>query len=173
MQKLSEVTRTEVFFTSYLYHEFMREPDAFEKLLLGRLKLFDAGVKIIDSGYEICLFRDFAKAGYIDRLDKSFEKQTFDNVFVLSNKAIVLIEAKAHQKFSPGQIAKMVDAKKEIKKSKLHWNKVYLVGVCSSKYTPKPETVKGFDTVLNWKDIDQCFSEPTGVFKRADTIYND
>ncbi|BDA62257.1 hypothetical protein K5M76_05585 [Shewanella xiamenensis] len=172
MKKLSEITRTEVFFTSSLHHAYVSDREPLQTLLINKLGL-DSGVEIIDSGYEICLFRDLAKEGYIGREDKSFEKQTFDNVFVLSDESIVLVEAKANQKFSPNQIEKMVLAKEMIQSSELPWNQVYLVGLCSSKYRPKATTVRNFDAVITWAEVAVCSNEHRAVFERADNIYND
>ncbi|CAA0092726.1 Uncharacterised protein [BD1-7 clade bacterium] len=172
MKKLSEITRTEVFFTSYLHHAHVSDSTPIRDLLADKLSL-NVDVQIIDSGYEICFFRDFAKEGYIEREDKSFEKQTFDNVFVLSDNSIVLIEAKANQIFSPTQIKKMLLAKEMIEGGKLPWSKVYLVGLCSSKYTPKADTIKDFDAVITWANVAACLNEQKEIFERADKIYND
>lgn len=172
MKKLREITRSEIFFTSSLNHACEKNIVLFQELLIKKLAI-DPRVKIIDTGYELCLFRDFAIDGKIERQNKSFEKQTFDNVFVLSNNSIILVEAKANQKFSPAQIAKMVEAKEIIQKSKSLWNKVYLLGLCSSRYSPKSETTQSFDAVINWSEVAECFSENKAIFERADSIYND
>ncbi|WP_261822837.1 PD-(D/E)XK nuclease family protein [Vibrio neonatus] len=173
MKKLSEITRTEVFYTSHLYYGCLNDSESFQTLLIKTLGL-SRSVKIVDSGYEICLFRDLAKAGYIDRENKSFEKQTFDNVFVLSDESIVLIEAKANQKFSPSQINNMILAKEKIQSSNdLPWKKVHLLGLCSSKYKPKNTTIKDFDAVITWAEVAACLSDMRSIFERADNIYND
>lgn len=172
MKKLSEITRTEVFFTSYLHHAFIASPFLFERLLLKSIGK-DETVKIVDSNYEVCLFRDAAKSGYLDaRENKTFEKITFDNVFVLSDNSIVIIEAKAQQGFKLAQIENLDAAKGKIINSSLPWKTVYLVGLCSSKYTPKKDTLKKFDGIITWADIAECFNHERVVFKRADDIYD-
>lgn len=171
IKKLSEITRTEAFFTGSLFHASNMKKGAIEALLISKLELDEAS-EITDSGYEVCFFRDFAKEGYISRQNASFEKQTFDNVFILSDEALVLIEAKAHQGFDPKQIDHMVKAANLIMDSKLPFKKVYLVGICSSKYSPKPRTVKQLDAVITWSEIAKCFGDDAGIFVRADEIYN-
>jgi len=172
IKKLSEITRTEVFFTGSLYHACIKNKDAIESLLISKLGLEETEV-ITDSGHEVCFFRDFAKEGYINRENASFEKQTFDNVFIFSENTVVLIEAKAHQGFSPKQVRYMPDAAEKIKKSRqLPFEKVHLVGICSSKYSPRPNTVRDLDAVITWAEVAMCFHDDS-VFLRADNIYND
>lgn len=172
MNKLSDITRTEVFFTSYLHHAFIASPLLFERLLLKSIGVNNK-TSIIDSSYELCLFRDAAKSGYINtRENKSFEKVTFDNVFVLSDNSIIIVEAKAQQGFNSKQIKNLEHAKKKIKNSALPWNKAYLIGLCSSKYSPKEDTAKKFDAIITWADVADCFDNERMIFSRADSIYN-
>lgn len=172
MKKLSDITRTEVFFTSYLHHAFMASPLLFERLLLKSIGI-DQNISIIDSSYELCLFRDAAKSGYMStRENKSFEKITFDNLFVLSDNSIIIVEAKAQQGFNSAQIKNLEYAKKKISISDLPWNKVYLIGLCSSKYSPKEDTANKFDAIITWADVADCFENERVIFTRADNIYN-
>ncbi|MBE9397876.1 hypothetical protein IOQ59_11465 [Pontibacterium sp. N1Y112] len=170
--KLSDITRTEVFFTGSLYRACENENSGIEKLLKDKLGI-GGTVEIIDSSFEVCLFRDFSMAYSLERENKSFEKQTFDNVFVLSDGSIVLVEAKAHQGFDPKQIQQMKKAAEKIVASDIPFNKVYLVGLCSSEYTPKLSTIASFDAVITWKEISSCFNDEKHTFMRADSIYND
>lgn len=180
--KLDEITRTEVFFTAHLYIACKTHKNLVEKLLIEKLKI-DENTKIIDFGFEVCLFRDFAKAGIFKRIGdnstnkKSFEKQTFDNVFILSNNSInsiVLLEAKVHGRFRPDQIKNMKIASEIIKeKESSRFNKVYLVGLHSSKYSPKEITTKDFDTLIKWKELEEYLPSYRSLFSRADEIYND
>lgn len=170
---LSEITRTEVFFTSYLHHAFITSPFLFERLLLKSIGIDDT-VKIVDSSYEVCLFRDMAKIGYISiRENKAFEKLTFDNVFVLSDNSLILIEAQAQQGFNSKQIKNLELARHKIETSTLPCERVYLIGLCSSKYSPKADTIKRFNGVITWAEVAECFKNEHAIFERADNIYND
>ncbi len=177
--KLEQITRTEMFFTSHLYFACKENIQDFQKLLLQKLNL-DKNTKIIDYGFEVCFFRDFAKAGLIQRLPKqasnrkSLEKQTFDNVYELSNGSIVLVEAKAQGKFSLNQIISIQKAAQLIENNKSRlYNKVYIIGLCSSKYSPKENTKSYFNALLNWSELSNIFPFYKEVFDRANEIYND
>lgn len=170
--KICEITRTEVFFTVSLHYACMDQKNGLQELLKNKLNI-TKDIEIIDSGFEVCLFRDFAMAYSLEREDKSFEKQTFDNVFIFSDGSIVLVEAKAHQGFDPKQIKKLVEAAEKIESSDIPFSKVYLVGLCSSKYNPKPSTIAKLQAVVTWNEISTCFRDEEGVFQRANDIYND
>ena len=172
MKQLSDLTRTEVFFTSSLHHAHKDNPRVIAELLSKKLRL-PSSLNVTDSCYEVCLFRDLAKAGHIERQSKSLEKQTFDNVFVLSDNSIVLVEAKAQQCFSRSQLAQMENARKIIIESPLPWKQVYLVGIISSRYSPKAETKKKLDGIINWSELSEAFASYSRVFDRADSIYAD
>ena len=176
--KLEEITRTEVFFTAHLYFACKNNIQGFQKLLLERLGI-DQNTQIIDYSFEVCFFRDFAKANLIERLPKesnirkSFEKQTFDNVYILSDGSIVLVEAKAHGKFSPGQAKEIKKAAQLIKENKkLLYGKVYIVGLYSSNYSPKESTKAHFDALFTWDELSNIFPSYGCVFNRANEIYN-
>ena len=173
---LQKITRTEVYFTSHLYQVSKNKPAEMGALLCDKLHL-SKEVKIEDSSFEFCFFRDMAKNELIERLDdsqrKSFEKQTFDNIYILSDKSIVIIEAKAQQKFAPKQINALVDAKNIIKDSKVFpCEEVYLIGLHSSKYAPKDSTINNFDSTITWAELAKCLGDDERVFARADKIYN-
>ncbi len=161
-----------MFFTAQLFFKSLKKFEAIESLLFSKLPISDEN-RIIDSSFEVCLFRDFAKENLIERQGKSLEKQTFDNVFVLSDKSLIIVEAKAHQKFSPNQIKKLHQAKEIILKSKLSdVNNVYLIGLHSSKYSPKNTTKNMFDACITWIEIAAILGDEEMIFKRADEIYN-
>lgn len=172
MKQLSDLTRTEVFFTSSLHYAHQDNQHAIAKLLSKKLGLPDS-LNVTDSCYEVCLFRDLAKAGYITRQSKSLEKQTFDNIFVLSDNSIVLVEAKAQQCFSNSQLNQMKKAREIIMQSSLPWVQVYLVGIISSRYSPKVETINKFNGIIRWSELSEVFTCYRKVFDRADSIYGD
>jgi len=146
------------------------------KIFIDKLELSN-NLKIIDYSFEVCLFRDFFKAGIFTRVNeedrKRFEKQTFDNVFILSDGSIILIEAKANQKFSPAQITQMKEASVIIEDKSERCDKVYLVGLHSSKYHPKESTIKDFDATITWEELAVAVPSFKTIFNRANTIYND
>jgi hypothetical protein len=170
--KIREISRTEIFFTGHFYYESLKKKDALESLLFSKLPIQD-DVEIVDSGFEVCFFRDYAKAGLIERQSKALEKQTFDNVFVLSDYSLIIIEAKAHQKFSPFQIEELRKSKEIILNSKMFKvNNVYLMGLHSSRYSPKAKTTKIFDSCITWMELALIFGDEEGIFQRAENIYN-
>jgi predicted choloylglycine hydrolase len=173
---LASITRTEVYFTSHLYHISKNNKSQMEAFLRCELNLSQT-VVIVDSSFEFCFFRDMGTAERMKReKDRSFLKQTFDNIYVLSDDSIVIIEAKAHQKFNPEQIETLYKAKEKIIKHS-NYKSVYLIGLHSSKYSPKKQTIegvngnRGFDATITWKDLAKCFDD--AIFTRADQIYND
>ena len=175
LEKIAKITRTECFFTSTLFHDVMLNPLPFENLLTKKLKYrITIPAKIVDSGYEVCFFRDFARVNLIERQDKSFEKQTFDNIFVLADDTMIIMEAKAQQTFSLDQIANLVKAKDKIEESNLcPIKKVVLMGLHSSFYTPKETTASNFQALLTWDEISDIYSHNALIYKRADYIYKE
>jgi hypothetical protein len=175
MKRLAEVARAEVFFTAHLYFACKSNPEGFANLLRRELAL-DQDVEIKDLGFEVCLFRDLSKAGLIPRLSesrKSFEKQTFDNVYILSDDSIVLVEAKAHGKFDLKQLDKLGRASKILSNDLKAFSRVYLVGIHSSLYSPKTSTMEPFDARLTWSKLSVVFPGYADIFNRAEEIYND
>lgn len=161
---ISKITRTEVFFTGHLYFDIMDDKSPFEELLGGR--------KIADLGFEVAFFRDWAHKGLIERVEtdrKSFEKQTFDLFLTLSDKSVVIIEAKAHGGFNDPQLKQLEKAQNEIKK--LGYSGVDLYGIHSSKYTPSPTTNRYFKRCFTWKEIAELYKKNREIYLRANEIY--
>ena len=180
MLYLSKMTRCEVFFSVHFHLACEKQPERFLDFVSERLQL-QPGDKICDQGFEVCLFRDYAmsqKSDKSERKGKSFEKITFDNVFVLNNGTLIIVEAKAHQGFNRKQIRNLRTAKEHILKMNLSLannliRDVRLIGLCSSKYTPHESTVQEFDALVTWEDLSLVYPNFHEVFERANNLYND
>ena len=174
-----EITRDERFFVAYLYHDICRNKIPFERELCKCLDLPDI-IKVSSQSYEFCYFRDMAFNGLIERIDeerKSFEKQTFDLMVTLSDKTLVIIEAKAQQGYKTDQLSKLRYSKDIINKHlpSLGLKKVLLVPLYSSLYKPSSITLQNFDTVsgLLWENIAKCYPENKSIYLRANKIYKE
>ena len=170
----STITREERFFTCILFHDIRNNPMPFWKALSADL---DCGnnVKVIDQGFEVCFFRDLARNehGLIER-HPALEKQTFDLVLTLSNRELVIIEAKAHECFDSKQMDKLEKSKNIIMESNLCPIKnVYLAGLCSSKYSLKESTRYRFQAMLRWDSVARIYPGNKEIYKRANDIYGD
>jgi hypothetical protein len=170
------ISREERYFTSVLHHELISNRAPFSELLCSRLGL-DAAVTISDVGFEVCFFRDGARAGIIERPDenrKKLEKLTFDFMFVLSDGSAVIVEAKAQQGYDNDQIADLNDARGRIERSdKCPISRTYLVGLCSSAYEMKAETKEKFAVIISWKELAEKYPASKDVFQRANDIYGE
>ena len=168
----SEITREERFFTCVLYHDLTTAPAPAWAILRDRLHCA-ADTVVVDVGYEVCFFRDVARAGFIER-HRDLEKQTFDLMFTLSNGALVLIEAKAQQGFKTKQMSMLHRAREEMLSSAMWPGKeVLVVALCSSGYTPGPVTQSYFDAFLRWSEVAQAYPGNREVYARADETYGD
>ncbi len=168
--KWADVTREERFFTSVLFHALLADKNKFWARLRPLLKLPDT-ISVEDVGFEVCLLRDLAHAKHIERVVDR-EKQTFDLILTLSNNALVLIEAKAHQGFSRKQLDLMRSTGKHLI-NKSFIKEVYYAGIHSSKYSPdnvRSEYEKL--ALLTWRDLASDYDDPIRIhLKRADEIY--
>ena len=139
-------------------------------------------LKRFDIGFEVCFYRDMLYL-YKDKR-KEYEtkngkiklpyKRTFD-LALFSEDTIIIIEAKAQQGFDTKQLEDFKKDKKRIKKLfriiKKKRPKVYIVGLHSSHYSPKTESKKYFDSLINWNDIAQKYPDSKELFGRANDIY--
>ncbi len=134
-----------------------------------------AGTKAKEVGYEVCFFRDAYHNCLIDSRE-DLEKQTFDLVLFLSPNRMVIIEAKAQQGFKMNQIRMLLHSKEKIVKSGFKpATEVSLVALYSSRYSPRKETLKGFDAQITWQQIADKYpkSKNRKDYERADCIYAD
>jgi hypothetical protein len=176
----NSITRTEVFYTANLHFASINNTELLRQLLQTKLPISDQ-TKITSSNFELCLFRDLAKAELIDRVNdadikklkhiksrKAIEKITFDNAFLLSDSTLILIEAKVQQGFSKPQLNVMLEAAKILEHTGLY-RKVYCVGLHSSKYSPR--SLYGLDAMITWREIIEYIGDPDQIFARADLLY--
>ncbi|WP_157119091.1 hypothetical protein [Azohydromonas lata] len=169
--KWSDNTREERYFTAVLFGALVLEPEPFWALLRPHLGIAES-VKVKDIGYEVCMLRDLAHKKFINRYTP-LEKQTFDLVFTLSNDALVLIEAKAHQCFSLNQIENMVKAKSILLESeKLGISQVHLAGIHSARYNPINVRTNFKEMALvTWAQLATAYPALSNQLQRADEIY--
>lgn len=169
--KWSDNTREERYFTAVLFGAIVIEPNPLWTLLRPLLGIAE-DVVVTDVGYEVCMLRDLAHRKLIDR-HTPLEKQTFDLVLTLSNNALVLIEAKAHQCFSLNQIDNMVKARNILLESeKLGVSQVHLAGIHSAKYNPINVRTKFNEMALvTWSALAAAYPAISSQLQRADAIY--
>jgi len=168
----AEITREERFFTCALFNDMRQDCKPLWTTLGARLGC-SPDVSVVDVGFEVCFFRDVARAGLIER-NPSLEKQTFDLVLTLSNGAVVIIEAKAQQCLSTSQ-ARMLRHARELMQVSSEWpaKEIYLVALCSSKYTPRQSTREYFEAFILWKEVATFYPDNEVAYRRADSIYGD
>lgn len=167
--KWSDSSREERFFTAILFQAVIQDWKPLWHLLGPRLALATE-VGIVDVGFEVCMLRDLAHAGHINRVPE-LEKQTFDLVLTLSNESLVLIEAKAHQRFNTKQIEEMERARTLLLANQtLALKEVFLVGLHSSRYRPAIAGPR-FRALLEWAEIGAAYPAFVSQLQRADQIF--
>ena len=147
--KWSALTREERYFTCILFSDIAGDPAPIWRLLRQQLG-YSNRVRVIDQGFEVCLFRDASRPEFrLVKRHPELEKVTFDLILTLSNKAMVIIEAKAHQSYTRAQIDVLNRCKSILEKTK-SWpaRPIHIAGVCSSLYQLEDRTRKEFDALI-------------------------
>jgi len=175
----AEVTRDERFFCQHLYHLILRKPDirSFVRDLKGltddKLNL-NAGVDW-EIGYEVCFYRDLMFHRKVSRDSHCYSlKRTFD-LCLFSEETIVIIEAKAQQRFDAAQNKSFILDKGQVSKL-TGGTQVKLLGLASSKYLdkksfPLPPTENAvFDGLISWEQLAKHFDNDK-ILERANRIY--
>lgn len=162
-----EITREERYFCSFLFHDIRSNPAPFMKLLRDKRLPTSPESKIIDVGYEVCFFRDCAKAELIKQ-QPDLEKQTFDLVLWLSDGSLVIIEAKAQQGYRMDQLGELKNSKKIVGESSYPVSNIHLVGLVSSRYSPQDEVQKILSPILKWDMIMDTYVANAHIYQRAD-----
>lgn len=160
-QLWADFTREERFFTAWLYHDLRQASDPF-----GQQLGLDGQVQ--DVGYEICFFRDYRH--WHGGPQVGSPKQTFDLVLTLSGQRLVLIEAKAQQGYTTGQLLELQEARRSLP-SIVDVKAVLLVGLHSSLYKPSPPIRNGFYRMLTWAQIASLYPQNSAIYERADSLY--
>ena len=137
--------------------------------------LNNIGSNTFDIGVEVCFYRDMLK-WYDKKIGETDlpHKRTFD-LALFSEDAIIIIEAKAQQGFDTKQLMDFKNDREHIKIlfNKIHRKKpkVFIIGLHSSKYSPKPETNKFFDAIIKWEEIAEKYPDSKDLFIHANDIY--
>lgn len=124
-------------------------------------------------GYEVCFYRDFQHF-HRKELGKLPGKRTFD-LCLLSDKVIVIIEAKAQQAFEPDQLENFRRDSGLINEL-IPSVKVLFLGLCSHRYLEEKSPEKllrgyGFNgPILTWSALSTYYSNDV-LLERADGIY--
>jgi hypothetical protein len=132
-------------------------------------------VHVIDQGYEVCLFRDAARPEFdLVRRHRELEKVTFDLLLTLSNRAMVIIEAKAHQTYTTAQIDVLHRCRRILRHTK-SWpaKPIHIAGLCSSRYRVRERTREDFDALITWREIAEAYAGNRSHYLHADSIYGD
>lgn len=163
----SNITREERFFCQHLYQCLMSKQISKFLNLVETKGTISQKHHILDIGFEVCFYRDYAKHFKMPLAGLS-PKRTFD-LALFSADAIFIIEAKAQQGHSPSQVMSFVRDKLQVQ-SLIKVPFVYLVSLTSSKYKI-PEGLRDmFDVHLTWSEIAAIY-ENDDIFRRADKIY--
>jgi len=165
----SQVTRDERYFCAHLF-SLIRSGGA--KTFVQRLN--EAHECHLDDtqeweiAYEVCFYRDlWQQHGQLWRLYSP--KRTFD-LCLFSDDAIVIIEAKACQQFSPEDLMSYDKDSSEVKK-RTEAGTVLVAGLASSLYDAPQEVRLHFDAAwLTWRELAEFYNHDT-ILLRADTVY--
>lgn len=179
-----KITREERFFCSELYHDIKKDINGFIKFLNENCNVKLDENSYWEIGYEVCFYRDFLKAKgnsikkfNNDNLDKNPKairfppKRTFD-LCLFSNEKIVIIEAKADQKFKDRQLKDLREDVTiylpEILKNSLTKIQVDAVLLSSKK---DQSILTGFENKrIYWDQLAEFYVNET--YSRADILGN-
>lgn len=181
-KKWQDITREERFFCSELYHDIKNDIKGFVKFLNKNCDVNLDENAYWEIGYEVCFYRDFIKAKGSsikkfnqdnNNLDPKFQqyppKRTFD-LCLFSNKQIVIIEAKADQKFNDTQLNYLKDdvdifMKRILKEfgSNIEFDSILLSSSGDEKEIP------GFkDKRIYWNQLQKIYQNK--IYDRAENL---
>lgn len=173
-----EISREERLFCSHLYFYLRNNPTRFLKFLckINIIGKKEVNKSLWESAFEVCFYRDIVSTlGYNgtkkigETKFNNVRKRTFD-LCLFSEDHIIIIEAKAHGGFDTEQMTSFINDLSYIRDFIPETTQITLIGLVSSKYTPKESTQKNFAKILNWKqDIYNCYTDP--IFLRADDVF--
>ena len=176
-KRWAEVTREERFFCQHLFGLLVRDE---QMKILTLVKDHDGNAPPCadkwEPAFEVCFYRDFSFHFLEKRKKNPFSrKRTFD-LCLFSEKAIIVIEAKAQQGFQSKQLTQFETDRCQIKKlvsggSCTSTQKIWIIGIASSQYNPRPTTTEYFDgPLLTWADLSKLYGNDV-VLQRADEVY--
>ncbi len=127
-------------------------------------------------GFEVCFYRDVLHHKHQNKKDSgSSFKRTFD-LALFSEQEIVIIEAKAYERFITTQTQIFEKDKKQIQRLLGQKLDIWLVALASSKYYANLEkhgrshkVLMPFDGKLTWASVAKFYNNP--ILNRAEDIY--
>ena len=182
-----EVTREERQFCADLYSEirddpgkliqFIEEHCAYSKC--PQVKRLDSTAKW-EVAYEMAYYRDLKHKGWAQGTECSESSHRKFDFGLLSDKQLVIVEAKAQQGFVSGDIDKLNCDVDTIKKSRGDLE-IFVVALCSSCWfcSKRRDVSIGSvaDYVITWKtlgaDLPGVSDRSRQSFKRANEVYGD
>jgi hypothetical protein len=173
----NQITREERAFCAALYQHIKADPNAFVSILREELHLDLDPKAYWDAGYEVCFYRDMLHSRQAPKRASGFSlKRTFD-LALFSERAIIVIEAKADQPFTADQAASFKADRSAIQKLLGREIPVHLVALASSTYFdaykrfgsgPALEPFAGAH--LTWKCVAEHYNRDP-LLLRADDLY--
>lgn len=169
-KRWAEVTREERFFCQRLFTLAVKDCG---KGIFSCVKDHQGNRRPLDGqwepAFEVCFYRDLwhlkKKEGPLYS-----PKRTFDLVF-FSKKTILILEAKAQQGFNLSQLKKLKYEDRKHIECLTGVSDVLIYGLISSRYTPRPDTIKLLDgPPLKWCDLAKIYKGDE-VLARADEVY--
>lgn len=164
----SEITREERYFCAELFFDIQFNPKSFIFFLNHRFHTNYDAKQFWEVGFEVCFYRDYfySKQKKV-RLTEYSEKRTFD-LCLFSNTHIIIIEAKADQKFNDKQLS---DLKSDVKDVQAildnEYPKIQVMSYLLNS-SKREKEITGF-AKFTWEDLYNSFkSNP--VFLTADNL---
>lgn len=165
----NEITREERFFCAHLYNLIQTHGVIDFVQFLNRQGSDLPTETNWELGYEVCFFRDVwhfrGKEGPLYS-----PKRTFD-LCLMSDKAIVVIEAKAQQGFDSIQLAS-IESDAGMITELTGVKTVKSVAIISSEYQPATTTRDRFQAIITWDDLSKVFGNDP-ILAHADGTYRD
>lgn len=177
-----DITREERLFCAHLYWEVKGNEEKFVAWLNSNSKSqSEKGLKLNpkdnwEMAFEACFYRDFLKSKREPVRPSDYSpKRTFD-LCLFSEKAIVIIEAKAQQLFKNAQVAKFMKDKNDIHSLVGDSIDILIVALASETYFknylkkyPSGNLLYEFDAYISWDDLYQYYKNP--LYQSAEKIY--
>ena len=171
----SEVTRDERFFCAHLYKKVLEHLEGIPRFI--RTINEACGLSLDETanwelGYEVCFYRDlwFYKP---EKYEVLSPKRTFD-LCLFSDEAIIIIEAKAYQRFDKKQVEVFNKDKERIAELGI-LTKVLIVALASSGYENEfadSDLVDYFDgRLLTWHKLSEKYDNDI-ILQSADRVYS-
>lgn len=167
----AQITREERFFCQHLFRLLVNDTE--NRLLSYINDRARVTFRLDDEwepAFEVCFYRDFRY--FLGDWDQSYHyspKRTFD-LCMLSEKAIIILEAKAQQPFEHDQLESFERDRTAVKEI-TGVETVWLGGLVSSKYKPKSSILGTLDDpLLTWHEL-ACLYGQDKILQRADELY--